>query len=69
MIKFDAEANTFSITVRGGTEEYIEMMHALTRLLANTDETDKETIQYVSILLEEMLPTPEQITVNAKIAS
>lgn len=62
MVKFDKQNHTYSINFNGDISQYFGKLRALARLLATIDEQslDKETIYFVSTLLEEMLPSPEQ---------
>lgn len=62
MVKFDDENRTYSIIVNGDESQYFGVLRALARLLASIDEQalEKDTIYFVSSLLEEMLPSPEQ---------
>lgn len=67
MVKFINQPNKVSrwhIEMDGGVEEYIATYHAILRLLSlvgdNLDITPTE-LYYISSLLEDMLPQPEQI--------
>lgn len=63
MVTFDKRKHAFTVLVTGDKDHYVGSMKALARAMACMDEQaiDKETIHYIGTLLEEMLPSSEQI--------
>ncbi len=54
--------NSFTITFKGDTEDYLNQVNALARLIAiqNKDLTNEDTNYYACDLLQGMLPEPGQ---------
>ena len=68
MVTFDKEKGTFSITIYGGKEDYLNMVRGLVRMMLSTEEVEScEKLYYTACLISEMLPEANhELTLSEK---
>ena len=63
MIVFDNKNRRYTVTFNGTIDDYVGRIRAIMRLLAIIEDhqVSSDTIYHAATLVEQMLPTPQQI--------